>query len=200
MPWNKGKKGIYSKETRLKMSLAKKGKPSWNKGKKLSESHCNNLSSSHLGFKRPEEDKIKISETLKEKYKNGSRISYSKGKKQSIETIKKRSLSLPHGKNHHWWKGGVTKGNRKERSSLEIKLWRKSVFERDNFTCQKTGKRGGKLVAHHINNFSEFKELRTSIENGVTLSRESHIKFHKIYGIANNTRDQLEEFLIKNYE
>lgn len=32
--WNKGKKGIYSQETLKKMSEAKKGKPSWNKGLK----------------------------------------------------------------------------------------------------------------------------------------------------------------------
>ena len=38
-----------SKETRKKMSIAKKGKPSWNKGKKLSKIHCKNLCLSHLG-------------------------------------------------------------------------------------------------------------------------------------------------------
>lgn len=31
VPWNKGKKGIYSEETRKKMGLANKGKVPWNK-------------------------------------------------------------------------------------------------------------------------------------------------------------------------
>lgn len=35
--WNKGKPGCYSGETIQKMSDAKKGKPTWNKGKKWSD-------------------------------------------------------------------------------------------------------------------------------------------------------------------
>lgn len=38
-----------SEESRKKMSLAKKGKPSWNKGKKLSKEHIEKLKKSHLG-------------------------------------------------------------------------------------------------------------------------------------------------------
>ncbi len=78
-----------------------------------------------------------------------------------------------------------------------MKLWRKVIFERDNFTCQKTGIKGGKLHPHHINNFADFSELRTSIENEITLSQKSHKEFHKIYGNKNNTRSQLKEFLNK---
>jgi hypothetical protein len=37
----------------------------------------------------------------------------------------------------------------------------------------KTGKQGGKLVAHHILNFSSHPELRFMIDNGA-LSIESH--------------------------
>jgi len=36
---------------------------------------------------------------------------------------------------------------------------------------------------------------RTSIDNGITLSKEVHKEFHKRYGIKNNTREQLEEFI-----
>jgi hypothetical protein len=96
----------------------------------------------------------------------------------------------------HLWKGGITPENHKIRSSLEMKLFRKACMERDNFTCQKTGERGGRLVVHHINNFADFPELRTSIENGITLSKESHKEFHRIYGVKNNTKEQLLEFLI----
>lgn len=99
------------------------------------------------------------------------------------------------GKKSHLWKGGITPINEKIRTSLEYKLWRKSCFIRDNFTDAKTGIQGGSLVVHHINNFADFPELRTSPENGITLSKESHKEFHKIYGKHNNTREQLEKFL-----
>ena len=59
----------------------------------------------------------------------------------------------------------------------------------------KSGIKGGNLQAHHINNFSDFPELRTSIENGITLSNKAHIEFHKKYGKKNNTEKQLLEFL-----
>lgn len=76
-----------------------------------------------------------------------------------------------------------------------MKLWKKACLERDNFTCQKTKQRGGKLRVHHINNFADFPELRTAINNGITLSEKSHKEFHQIYGVSNNTKEQLEEFL-----
>jgi len=99
------------------------------------------------------------------------------------------------GEKCYWWKGGISTENDRLRHNFEMRLWRKSVFERDNFTCQKTKKRGGYLVAHHINNFSDFPELRTAIDNGITLSEKSHKEFHTKYGIKNNTREQLMEFL-----
>lgn len=101
------------------------------------------------------------------------------------------------GDKNNKWKGGITPINHKIRTSLEMKLWRKACMERDDFTDAKTGQRGGILAVHHINNFADFPELRTSIENGITLSRESHKLFHHIYGNKNNSREQLLEFLTK---
>jgi 5-methylcytosine-specific restriction endonuclease McrA len=95
------------------------------------------------------------------------------------------------------WKGGITPQNHIIRNNIEIKLWRKACMERDNYTCQKYGTRGGELRIHHINNFAEFPELRTSIENGITLSKKAHDEFHKKYGFKNNTKEQLLEFLNK---
>ena len=68
-------------------------------------------------------------------------------------------------------------------------------MERDSFTCQKSGQKGGDLEVHHINNFADFPELRTSIENGITLSKQEHKNFHKKYGYKKNTKEQLIEFL-----
>ncbi len=116
------------------------------------------------------------------------------GKKASIETRKKMSNSRL-GEKNPAWKGGVTPENDRIRHSLEVEYWKKVCLERDNYTCQKTGQIGGQLEVHHINNFADFPELRTSIENGITLSKKAHLNFHKIYGKRNNTREQLEEFL-----
>jgi len=123
-----------------------------------------------------------------------------KGKKFSEITIKKLSESHKGktGEKSSNWKGGITPINVKIRRSLEMKLWRKSNMERDNFVCQKCKQVGGKLQVHHINNFADFSELRTSIENGITLCRLCHKEFHKKYGFRNNTQEQLEEFI--NYK
>jgi len=51
------------------------------------------------------------------------------------------------------------------------------------------------LVAHHIQNFAQFPELRFAIDNGITLSKQAHNEFHKRYGRKNNNREQLDEFL-----
>jgi 5-methylcytosine-specific restriction endonuclease McrA len=60
--------------------------------------------------------------------------------------------------------------------------WRKKIFERDDYTCQITGKKGGDLVAHHLKLYSKHKELRFEIDNGVTLNKEFHKFVHKIFG------------------
>jgi len=100
----------------------------------------------------------------------------------------------------HWnWQGGINPEAMKIRRSMENRLWRESVLIRDNWTCQKTNIRGGNLVAHHINNFSEYVELRFAIDNGITLSKKAHINFHKKYGFKHNTREQIEEFLQIKY-
>lgn len=95
------------------------------------------------------------------------------------------------------WKDGVTPENNKIRSSIEYKQWSREVMKRDNFTCQKYGTKGGKLVAHHILNFSNHEDLRFDINNGITLSQKAHNEFHKKYDKKNNTREQLIEFLNK---
>jgi hypothetical protein len=118
------------------------------------------------------------------------------GKKLTISHRKKLKESHSGKKSIHW-KGGVTPINKIIRHSLEYTLWRESIFARDNWTCQKTKIKGGKLVAHHIKNFANYPELRFAIDNGITFSEKVHLEFHKKYGIKNNTEEQLNEFLKK---
>lgn len=67
------------------------------------------------------------------------------------------------------------------RESNEYKAWRKSVFERDGYTCKKCGIKSSKgnsvyLNAHHLRPFALFPEQRFAIDNGVTLCKPCHDK------------------------
>lgn len=64
------------------------------------------------------------------------------------------------------------------RRSGEYKGWRTSVFQRDDYTCQLCGARGVKLNAHHIKPFAIFPELRTDVNNGITLCVTCHKAVH----------------------
>lgn len=61
----------------------------------------------------------------------------------------------PKGKNHWSWRGGITFWKKRIWDSPKYKQWRIAVFKRDNFTCQKCGKKGGNLEAHHLVSFAE---------------------------------------------
>ena len=139
------------------------------------------------GRKHTKEWKINSAKRLK-----GNTWGFNKGHKPWNKGKHNSKISK---ENHYNWQGGLTPINKKIRNSIEYKLWQKACLLRDDFTCQKTGQRGGRLVVHHINNFADFPELRFAIDNGITLAKESHDEFHKIYGKHNNTREQLNEFL-----
>ena len=184
-------KGIY-----------KRTNPVWNKGKHWSDIIKNKIGKANKGkllgennpAKRPEV-REKISKAMKG---NKSRLGLLHTK-ETKEKISKSHLgkSTPWmlGKNNSNWKGGINPINDTIRKSIEMRLWRESVFARDNWTCQKCGQKGGKLHSHHIKNFAQYPKLRFAIDNGTTLCKKCHIKFHKEYGKRNNTKKQLEKFI-----
>lgn len=71
---SKIQKEIYNSEKgiklREKLSILKKGKTAWNKGKKMSSEYCKRNSESHKGIVQSEETKKKRSESMKRFYAN----------------------------------------------------------------------------------------------------------------------------------
>ena len=111
------------------------------------------------GCAQSEERKIKQSETIKKMWASGKRS------RTNLGTIGSKNVN---------WRGGVTPINEKIRKSSEYKLWRQSVFIRDNFTCVWCKKVGGDINADHIKPFCDYPELRFAIDNGRTLCVRCH--------------------------
>ncbi len=91
------------------------------------------------------------------------------------------------------WKGGITPKNEKMRQSKRYKTWRISVFERDNYTCQRCGCRSGNskaiyLEVHHIKPFGKYQRGRYDTENGITLCKKCHRHAHTLFGNKINPR------------
>jgi hypothetical protein len=74
----------------------------------------------------------------------------------------------------HFWRGGITGGHEAIRKSVEYKIWRDMVYERDDFTCCICDRRGCVLNAHHIKSFSKYPESRFDVSNGITLCEKCH--------------------------
>lgn len=194
-----GKK--LSEENKDRIGDAMRGKH-W----KMSEQGKKNISESHKGnpklggYSFPMGHRINLGRKLSAETRkkmglfHKGKPSPTKGMKFSEECRRKNSEAHK-GENCHFWKGGITPINAKVRMGIEFRLWREAVFARDNWTCQKCEERGGKLHPHHIQNFAQWSELRFAIDNGIVFCRNCHNRFHKIYGIRDNTKKQIEEFL-----
>jgi hypothetical protein len=90
----------------------------------------------------------------------------------------KKGRPNPHcvGPRNWRWNGGPDRPGQLGRRSNAYTLWRKAVWERDDFTCQHCWKRGGRLHAHHIKPWATHKELRLELSNGLTLCKPCHDK------------------------
>ena len=99
------------------------------------------------------------------------------------------------------WNPNLTDGHRKEsRKYVEYTEWRHAAFERDDYTCQRCGVIGTRLVAHHLNGFADNVEERTDMDNASTLCEKCHKEFHRLYGVKHNTREQFEEWMTEKAE
>ena len=88
------------------------------------------------------------------------------------------------GKESPYYKHDKTDEEREhDRSNVSNKEWRKAVYERDDFTCQKClDNTGGNLEAHHILPYALFPKYRVNVENGITLCEGCHKGYHSVYG------------------
>lgn len=91
------------------------------------------------------------------------------------------------GEHSHSWRGGKTPQLDTLRNSFEYKVWRNSVFERDDYTCVLCGARGSRLNADHIRPFSTFIAGRFDVDNGRTLCEPCHRKTDT-YGFHNRKK------------
>ncbi|MHA1469067.1 MAG: hypothetical protein ACTSSP_00750 [Candidatus Asgardarchaeia archaeon] len=108
------------------------------------------------------------------------------------------------GKNNYNYNSNLTNEDRILNRKLPgYEEWRKKVYKRDNYICQKCKNKKDKnnkykkINAHHIRGYADNKKLRTKVSNGRVLCQECHNGFHKTYGKRNNNKQQLNEFLNK---
>lgn len=125
---------IFSKETRLKMSEAKREYIPWNKGKKCPQ--LSGINNSFYGKQHTLETKRKISEIRKE-------LGLAKGRNNPM--YGKRREDTPN------WRGGISF----EPYAFEFNRQLKELIrQRDNYKCQKCGmpeiENNKKLAIHHI--------------------------------------------------
>jgi len=143
-----------------KYNMDENGK--FKKGGKLSKEHKEKLRQSKLG------NPTKYWLGKKRKDMIGNKRGFIKGLAPWNKGKKFPQIS---GEKHWNWKGGISP---RMLNTPEYKLWRKAVFERDDYTCQFCGQRGGNLEADHIKPWALYPELRFAIDNGRTLCKDCH--------------------------
>ena len=170
----------HSEQSRKMMSISHTGLKQLEETKrKISQNHSRHTLGKHFSVETKNKMSIKAklrrpnflgkthSQETKEKFKllHIGQVAWNKGKK----------LPQFSGINHPNWQGGITSINAQIRNSLEMKLWRKAIFERDNYACIWCGNnKSGNLNADHIKPFALYPELRFAIDNGRTLCVACH--------------------------
>lgn len=177
-----------SKETRDKISKAKKGTPAWNKGKTgiYSEETIQKIKEARRN------QKIKSGWHHSDESKEKNRIAHL-GKKQTTESNRQRSLSLvgrPKSKVHKshiaeskksdgnpMWRGGIGKLPYTQDWTEDLK---DAIRKRDDYTCQMCGvnqkeladKFITKLAVHHI----DYEKENCDPRNLISLCHSCHAK------------------------
>jgi hypothetical protein len=145
----------HSEETKQKMrgvkkpwvSLARKGKPAWNKGISDVVRTCPQCNQDFI-----------VPNYLPKK----------------LCSLKCRGEKHA-GKNHYLWIEDRSKVKTSNLHDAKRKIWSKTVYKRDNYTCKmQNSDCNGRLEAHHILRWADYPELRYDINNGITLCKFHH--------------------------
>jgi len=185
---SKYKGRTFSLETRRKLSEVQKGRPSPLKGCKLTQERiarmaCSRRGAAHPGWRGGKPTRTCVCGKTFQAYQS-RHCSQSCARRRPCSAATRRKISAAHqgrpklairGDRHPHWRGGITGWQNKIRHSIEYKNWRRAVLERDNFTCQDCGVRGGNLHADHIKPFAFFPALRFEVSNGRTLCVPCHL-------------------------
>lgn len=104
------------------------------------------------------------------------------------------------GENNHFYNPKLTDEDRQNTKfrfrNPGYKNFVRACFERDNYTCQITGKKSnGDIAVHHLNGYNWDVKNRLNVDNGITLNEEIHKEFHSLYGKGGNTKAQFIEFI-----
>jgi hypothetical protein len=110
---------------------------------------------------------------------------YGKRSAETIEKMRANRKGKGLGSSNGMWKGGITSIYKKLRTTREWAEWRKAVFERDVYTCQKCGANAHYdeeaviLEPHHIVGATSLirHKMREHIfnpDNGITICYPCH--------------------------
>lgn len=132
----------HTKESLLKMSMANLGENHWNYGKTRPDEVKEKIKKSNIGVKRSDSTKQKVSESMKEQYKNG--------KVSPLKDLNKQGENNPFYGKHH-----------SEETKLKISLAKLGKGKpQEIIKCPHCGKIGGKsaLRRWHFDNCNKYIE------------------------------------------
>jgi 5-methylcytosine-specific restriction endonuclease McrA len=168
----------------MKKISKERGYGKWNKGKKTSEETKKKISNAHKGRKMKKEDIEKSVETrrmnggyvVSEETKTKMSLTR-KGRKLSEETKRKISKSLKEknsGEKNGMWNNGSSYFPYSVNWTITL---RRSIRERDRYTCQICGEEQGDKGhdVHHI----DYNRLNCDPNNLITLCKSCHGKTGK---------------------
>ena len=159
-----------------------------NKYNKILCKKCSRKYSARLRYKK-ENHTCSVCGGEKSNYRSSMCSScYKKDKKENPEKYRgDRSHIDFSGDKNPSWKGG------------SLAWWKREVIKRDK-VCQICGYSGIALEAHHIKSRSGYPELKTDLNNGITLCSNCHTTLHKLFGhkVNQNNLKELKEYINKN--
>lgn len=165
----------HSEETKRKISLSKKGKPSNRKGAILSEESRKKISLRNKGYKHSLEAKQKMSLSRLGDNNHFHNKIHSIDSRKKMSESRKKFLKESGQKPWNYIEDRSKLAKRQIRNDSAYIEWRSSVLKRDNWKCQLANEKcEGKIVVHHIFPWHQFPTLRYKLANGITLCHIHH--------------------------